>query len=83
MSLADRASAIASRAKAKETEKPRELTEAETRELHAAFERSNPKREWFNVTRNGTTFDIAFNPPITLNEAKERYPDCTVREAKR
>jgi hypothetical protein len=83
VSLADRAAALGARAKALEAEKPRELTPEEERALHAAAERSNPRREWFSVTRDGVTFDLAFNPPVTLTEAMAKYPGCRVVEARR
>lgn len=83
MSLADRAAAIAARVRADDAAKPRELSGSETRDLHAAADRSNPKREWFSVTRDGITFDVAFNPPVSITDAQAKYPGCKVVEVRR
>lgn len=82
-SLADRAAQIASRARAVEpAEKPRELTAKELRGLEEAWKASHPKGTWYRLTRPGCgTIDVAFNPAVTLEDARAWYPGCDVQQA--
>lgn len=57
------------------------LTDRQERSLTATLDREQP-REWYRVQRpSQPAFEVAFNPPQTLPEAKARYPGCEVGPA--
>lgn len=56
-------------------------SEAELKRLAATLDRTQP-REWYRVTHsNGAAIDVFFHPPVTLQEARDRYPGCDVKPA--
>lgn len=78
MNLADRAAQIAARARG---EPAPSQPDSSPQKPPQKPQQNEARATWFRITRDGSTFDVAFNPELTLPQAQEQYPFDTVERA--